>query len=179
LSENSSPGTESSARNLAQAAIQPAAVALDLLGSVTSMTMELLLNLLWLLIAVALVCVWRTQWSHQRRGSGRRYLQEWSAVSLALVLLFFAVSMSDDMHSEIVALEESSANKRDQIHASAAHSLMQPGRGVRQAHGAVSPRALSPARFDTLATVVVPEPAFGTLASYGLKPNRAPPVSFS
>src|ERR1700728_2396958 len=107
------------------------------------MTMELLLNLLWLLIAVALVCVWRTQWSNQRPGTDRRHLQEWSAVSLALVLLFFAVSMSDDMHSEIVALEECSANKRDQVQASAAQPLMQSARGLRQAHWAVSPRALS------------------------------------
>jgi len=143
------------------------------------MTMELLLNLLWLLIAVALVCVWRTQWSNQRRGTERRQLQEWSAVSLALVLLFFAVSMSDDMHSEIVALEESSASKRDQIHLSAAHSLMQPARGVRQAHWAVGPRALGPGRVDTVGTIVVSESVFGTLASYGLKPNRAPPVSLS
>ncbi len=141
--------------------------------------MELLLNLLWLLIAVAVVCVWRTQSSNQRRGRDRHYLQEWSAVSLALVLLFFAVSMSDDIHSQIVALEESSANKRDQIHASVAHSWMQPARGVRQAHWAVSPRALSPGHFDTVSTVAVSEPAFGTLASYGLKPNRAPPVSLS
>ena len=153
--------------------------ALDFEFSVTSMTMELLLNLLWLLIAVALVCVWRTLWSHQRRGTERRQLQEWSAVSLALVLLFFAVSMSDDMHSEIVALEESSANKRDQIHLSAAHPLMQPARGVRQAHWALPLRALGPGGFDTVGTVVVSESAFGTPTSYGLKPNRAPPVPLS
>jgi hypothetical protein len=143
------------------------------------MTMELLLNLIWLLIAVALLCVWRTQWSHQRRGSDRRHLQEWSAVSLALVLLFFAVSMSDDMHSEIVALEESSANRRDQMHSSAAHPLMQPAPGVRQTLGAPSPRALPAGRFDTFGTVVVSEPALGTLACYGMKPSRAPPVSLS
>src|SRR6202034_1679639 len=113
------------------------------------MTMELLLNLLLLLVAAALVCVWRTQWVNQRRGTDRRYLQECSAVSLALVLLFFAVSMSDDMHSEIVALEDCSANKRDQIQAYAAHPLMQPARWVHQAHWAVSPRALSSGRFET------------------------------
>jgi hypothetical protein len=141
--------------------------------------MELLLNLLWLVIAVALVCVWRVQWSNQRRGSDRRNLQEWSAVSLALVLLFFAVSMSDDMHSEIVALEESSANKRDQIHASIEHLSTPPAQGVRQAYGAVSPRTVSPGRFGTLRTVVVPERVFGTPGSYRLKPNRAPPVSLS
>ena len=143
------------------------------------MTMELLLNLLWLLIAIALLCVWRTQWSNQRRGTDRRHLQEWSAVSLALVLLFFAVSMSDDMHSEIVALEEFSANKRHQIHASAAHPLMQPVQGVRQAQWAAPPRALSSGRFDKFGAVVVSEPFFGILASYGLKPNRAPPDSLS
>jgi hypothetical protein len=143
------------------------------------MTMELFLNLLWLLIAVALVSVWRTQWANQRRGTNRRYLLEWSAVSLALVLLFFAVSMSDDLHPEIVALEDCSANKRDQSHASALHVWMQPAQGVHQAPGAVSAQAVSPDRFDVVGAVVVSEPTFGTRAPRGLKPNRAPPVSVS
>jgi hypothetical protein len=141
--------------------------------------MELLLNLLWLFVALALVCVWRTHWSNQRRRSDCRSLQEWSAVSLALVLLFFAVSMSDDMHSEIVALEEFSTNKSDQIQLSAAHPLPAPAQGLGQAHWAVSTRALDPGRFDAVATVVVSEPDSGTPIACGLKPDRAPPVCLS
>ncbi|MGB9070830.1 MAG: hypothetical protein WCC21_19865 [Candidatus Acidiferrales bacterium] len=168
-----------SARKLAWTATRGVAGELDLQGSVTSMTMELLLNLLWLLIAIALLCVWRTQWRTQRRGRDRRHLQEWSAVSLALVLLFFAVSMSDDLHSEIVALEESSASKRDSIHLSAAHPSVEPSRGHRQAHSPVSPRALGPGQFEPVGTVVVSQPAFQSPASYGRKPNRGPPVFLS
>jgi hypothetical protein len=168
-----------SARKLVRAAIRGVAGELDLQGSVTSMTMELLLNLLWLLIAIALLCVWRTQWRTERRGNDRRHLQEWSAVSLALVLLFFAVSMSDDLHSEIVALEESSASKRDPIHLAAAHPLVEPARGHRPAHWPVSPQVLPPGWFNPAGTVVVSQPAFPSPPSYGRKPNRGPPVSLS
>jgi hypothetical protein len=83
--------------------------------------MELLLNLLWLLVAVTLLGTWRTQWIHQRRRTIRHCLQEWSAVSLALVLLFFAVSMTDDLHSEIVALEDCSAGRRDPVWTGCVH----------------------------------------------------------
>ncbi len=89
--------------------------------------MELLLNIVWMLIAVGLIGIWRTRWIHQRRDFSRRSLQEWSAVSLALVLLFFAVSMTDDMHAEIVALEECSATRRDLVCLPGAHALPQSG----------------------------------------------------
>jgi len=91
------------------------------------MTTEVLLNLVWLLIAVGLVGTWRLRWVHQRRRNSAFRVHEWSAVALTLVLLFFAVSMSDDMHAEIVALEECSANRRDQVYLCAAH------------HSAISP----------------------------------------
>jgi hypothetical protein len=143
------------------------------------MTMELLLNLLWLLIAVSLVCVWRTQWINQRRGTERRHLQEWSAVSLALVLLFFAVSMSDDLHSEIVALEECSANKRDQMHGAAGHDIARPAKDHHQAVWYVRSRPTWPRFVSAFGAVRFSEPSSGTLLSLGLRPNRAPPVPLS
>jgi hypothetical protein len=101
--------------------------------------MELLLNIVGMLIALGLLGTWRTRWVHQRRGSSRRSLQEWSAVSLALVLLFFAVSMTDDMHSEIVALEECSTSKRDFACSAAPHALPQSGTALHASSWAIVP----------------------------------------
>jgi hypothetical protein len=100
---------------------------------------ELLLNIVWMLIAVGLLVVWRTRWVHQRRRSSRHSLQEWSAVSLALVLLFFAVSMTDDMHSEIVVLEECSASKRDFFSLTSAHGMPQPATALHASSLALVP----------------------------------------
>jgi hypothetical protein len=87
----------------------------------SGMTTEVLLNLVWLLIAVGLFGAWRLRWVHQLRHNSPHRIHEWSAIALALALLFFAVSISDDMHAEIVALEECSANRRDHAHLSSAH----------------------------------------------------------
>src|SRR5271170_4210539 len=101
--------------------------------------MELLLNILGMLIAAGLLAIWRMRWVYQRRDSSRRSLQEWSAVSLALVLLFFAVSMTDDMHSEIVALEECSTSKRDFVHALGAHAAPDSGTALHAPYWAIAP----------------------------------------
>src|ERR1700733_3041777 len=101
--------------------------------------MELFLNLLWMLIAVGLLGAWRTRWVHQRHRATRHSLQEWSALSIALVLLFFAVSMTDDMHSEIVALEECSTSKRELVCSPGAHSLPQSGAALHTPSWVIAP----------------------------------------
>jgi hypothetical protein len=180
--EDGSDWTAASAALLSERATEGPAGAPKLQDRTTSMSIELILNLLWLLVAVALVCVWRTQWISQRWGreaTGRRHLQEWSAVSLALVLLFFAVSMSDDMHASIVALEDCSASKRNPMQVTAAHRLTEP----------------APAQHRAVWAACVPVPWLGPMSLLGglasreswpaahrsirLKPNRAPPVSLS
>jgi hypothetical protein len=138
--------------------------------------MELFLNLLWLLIAAVLLCTWRTQWIHERRGGMRHRVREWSAVSVALVLLFFAVSMSDDMHAQIVALEESSANKRDQLHMSGPHSLPEPGT-ARHTAALAAPRPMPKVHFearsgDLLSTGLL----FASRLAGDAGSSRAPPV---
>ena len=145
------------------------------------MTMELILNLVWLFIATALICVWRTQWIHQgisrEPGRGHGRVQQWSAVSLALVLLFFAVSMSDDIHSEIAALEELSANRRNHVHAAVAHPAAEPMSAVHPAFWAVT--LMSPS-FGVAHAIGVVQPASWTPASLtclGRKLDRAPPVA--
>lgn len=139
--------------------------------------MELILNLVWLFIAIALVCVWRILWIHQRQGRARGRVQEWSAVSLALVLLFFAVSMSDDLHSEIVALEDFSANKRDHMHAAVSDPSADSASVPHPLFGAVAGDRPSARGAYAVGTVESARLVSEFHISLGLKPNRAPPVT--
>jgi hypothetical protein len=74
--------------------------------------MELFLNILWVVIAVACLCVWRTCWAGQPREREHASWRQWTAFVCALVLLFFMVSLTDDLHSELVVFEECSAGRR-------------------------------------------------------------------
>jgi len=87
--------------------------------------MELFLNIVWVLVAAGIVGTWRTRWVHERERTLRHALREWAAVSVALVLLFFAVSMSDDLHAQVLLSEEWSTNRRSSISASSTHPLQQ------------------------------------------------------
>lgn len=63
--------------------------------------MELLLNILWMLIALGALGVWQFCWARQKQGQRRKPVQEWTAFVCALVFLFFAVSLTDDLHSNL------------------------------------------------------------------------------
>jgi hypothetical protein len=74
--------------------------------------MELFLNILWVVIAAAALCVWRTRWTHEPRDREHEPWRQWTTLVCALVLLFFIVSLTDDLHSELVIFEECSAGRR-------------------------------------------------------------------
>jgi hypothetical protein len=76
--------------------------------------MELFLNFLWAMIALAALGTWRACWMHERRER-RDPVREWAAVVCALVLLFFAVSLSDDLHSGLALPDESAASRRHSL----------------------------------------------------------------
>lgn len=70
--------------------------------------MELILNLGWLLLAVAGCHLW---WPRQRRAgaeSARRF-SGLVALGCALVVLFPVISVTDDLHAEQAVMEDSSA----------------------------------------------------------------------
>jgi hypothetical protein len=73
--------------------------------------MELLLNLVWLLLALPAYWLWR-------RGTGARLahritaLQFLLALACALVLLFPVISATDDLHAMRAEMEESASSKR-------------------------------------------------------------------
>ncbi len=74
--------------------------------------MELGLNLLWLLLAMASVAIWRRQRSRSLR---RQQLLGWRgliAIGCVLVLLFPVISITDDLHAEQAMIEDSNPVKR-------------------------------------------------------------------
>jgi hypothetical protein len=139
--------------------------------------MELLLNLFWMVIAVSLIGMWRARWVHQRRRTLRHSIREWSAVSVALVLLFFAVSMSDDLHSEIVALVESSSTKRNPIWSPGAIPLPRLGAPPHAPVAAVVPRASAVVSWNSVEKVSLVGRRSDFLPVEGRHSGRAPPVS--
>ena len=94
--------------------------------------MESFLNILWLLIAVASFGVWQLCLVRQKRPEQREPLKEWTAVVCMLVFLFFAVSLTDDLHSDLIVLDECSAGRRTCV---LAHAC---GHSVKFTHGEVS-----------------------------------------
>ncbi len=71
--------------------------------------MEVLLNTIWLLVAVGAFLIWRPmkiRGTPTDRGLGNSF--GIVALACALVLLFPVVSLTDDLHAEQVALEGSS-----------------------------------------------------------------------
>jgi hypothetical protein len=92
--------------------------------------MELLLNLLWLLLALPAYWLW--QRSADARGVRRvSSLQCLLALGCAVVLLFPVISATDDLHAMRSEMEESSSSKRAVRQAgsdrtSPAHRLQSP-----------------------------------------------------
>ena len=74
--------------------------------------MESFLNILWVVLALCSLCLWRMRWAHQARESHHAAWRQWTAFVCALILLFFMVSLTDDLHSDLVMYEESSASRR-------------------------------------------------------------------
>lgn len=74
--------------------------------------MEQLLNLLWVSLAIVVVCIWlwhRKHATHSRNDA--RLIWQLLALSIILLLLFFAISITDDLHWTAIATEAEGARK--------------------------------------------------------------------
>lgn len=136
--------------------------------------MELFLNLLWVLIAASAIGVWRICWRRQKPRSRRDSLREWPAMGCALVLLFFAVSLTDDLYAAAMFLDECSASRR---HSICSHHSEQSRQIVKETGPAILPRIASVESPLTYLCGI-------NLSSYrvkslvqGLSEGRAPPAS--
>lgn len=74
--------------------------------------MELLLNLLWLMLAVPAIWLWRRDPAYARSSRRLGHLRPMVLLACLLVLLFPVVSATDDLHAMRPEMEESSLSKR-------------------------------------------------------------------
>jgi len=133
--------------------------------------MESLLNCLWVLIAASVLGVWRFCWVRERCVSRRHALEEWTAFACGLILLFFAVSLTDDLHSDFVSSGRRHATVCDNVRL----PLDRP-KILSAANAAILPRLYSSNPLGVIEAVVPTE----TLANFVLDSvspsERAPPA---
>jgi hypothetical protein len=139
--------------------------------------MELFLNFLWVLIALGALVVWRASWARQARLANCDWLQEWTAFACALVFLFYAVSLSDDLHSDLVLFDEGSGGRRSLTVWTCARQSPGDAKVVPSSGAAILPRV---PLFDPLRVVASITPFTRGLSSplpNDLSSGRAPPAS--
>jgi hypothetical protein len=84
--------------------------------------MELVLNILWVLIALASFGLWRTVWRRQPRHAHHGPLEEWTAFACVLIFLFFAVSLSDDLHASAILADDCGGRRHALVLSCATHA---------------------------------------------------------
>lgn len=136
--------------------------------------MELFLNLLWLLIAVSAFGVWHAHPSGGGCAPGNERRRGWIALACSLVLLFFVISMTDDLHSEVMLVEDATTSRRhvSDLHACPHH--VASARAVHHRAAAVVSQSLFVRPF-TLLGFVASAPLPATLSRVSASPGRAPP----
>lgn len=77
--------------------------------------MELFLNLLWTLIALAALVVWRCEWKRQACCAPHKAWQQWTAFACTLVFLFFAVSLSDDLRAATILADDCALGRQHSV----------------------------------------------------------------
>lgn len=73
--------------------------------------METTLNLIWLLVTIAAIWLWRFRWSVSRENRRHTLRMESVAMVCVLALLFPVISLTDDLHPETVAVDAASGKR--------------------------------------------------------------------
>jgi hypothetical protein len=136
--------------------------------------MEIFLNLLWVAIALALLSWWRFSWAVQPREYKHAAWRQWAAVVCALIFLFFMVSLTDDLHSDLMIFEECSAGRRHVACLHGSHHL--PPQHARGPVSAILGSSNSIRVMFLLGPVVPERRAASSDFAPSLNSGRAPPV---
>jgi hypothetical protein len=139
--------------------------------------MESFLNILWVLIALCALWVWRVHWVRQERAERRNPVQEWTAFLCGLVLLFFAVSLTDDLHSEIVLFDECASGRRHSAVCSCAHPAPHGAKAPSASGPAIVPAVSAIQQFRVIARISAIRQDLMSRVSYSFSSGRAPPIS--
>jgi hypothetical protein len=140
--------------------------------------MELFLNVLWLLVALNILLVWRGYWIRQRPNAHRDPLAEWAAVGCVLVILFFAISLTDDLHQAVFLFDEVSTGRRHSSVLVSARDSSRSPRIAAESGAPVLPRQASDRHLIPIARVLVSFDISGSPLQYDVSTARAPPAFF-
>jgi hypothetical protein len=138
--------------------------------------MELVLNVLWALLALGILGVWRLRWVPQRQQSQRNSFAEWTALGCVLVLLFFAVSVTDDLHPEIALLVDRTASRRHAIVRSPGHNSVHAKRVISASNSAILQGFAPLESLGLIGRIGLSVNASPSLLEYGQFDGRAPPT---
>jgi hypothetical protein len=142
----------------------------------TAMTMETALNLVWLGVTLAVLGLWRFRWAGSRRKPGHDVRLEAVAMICILALLFPVISLTDDLHPEVVPVEAASSKRSlCLLTASSAHAGSQVSSSSPQPFVFLNLRQ-SPAPIElAFAGYLSDFQAAQRLSADGSRPGRAPP----
>ena len=73
--------------------------------------METFLNLVWFGVTLAALWLWRFRWTASRRSQRRDTWQEAVAIVCVLALLFPVISLTDDLHPEVMPADSISSKR--------------------------------------------------------------------
>jgi hypothetical protein len=73
--------------------------------------METILNLVWVGVALVSIALWFLRWSLCTRKPAARIRAEIIAMGCAILLLFPVISLTDDLHPEILAVDAVSGKR--------------------------------------------------------------------
>lgn len=73
--------------------------------------METILNLVWLAVTLAALWLWLFRWKGARRKPGHDVRLEAVAMVCILALLFPVISLTDDLHPEVIPVDAASSKR--------------------------------------------------------------------
>jgi hypothetical protein len=141
--------------------------------------METILNLVWLAITLGIAAVWSLRWLPARRHPRRRAVRDAVALGCALALLFPAISLTDDLHPAIVAVDAASGKRNAcQFVAQLAHARTASGRALTNpAAAVVLPRGFTGCEFASSDLVTAADELNASSHSTHSS-GRSPPAAF-
>jgi hypothetical protein len=124
--------------------------------------METVLNLIWLAITLAGVWLWWFRWFKSRGNQRGRIYPETVAVVCLIALLFPVISLTDDLHPEIMVAECASAKRNFCL--LVAGPRISNAAAARQVHATAALVALRVAQIDFNATSLFLSPGILRMA---------------
>lgn len=106
--------------------------------------MELFLNIFWVLIALCMLGGWCISCACHKARTPRKLLQEGIALACALVFVFFAVSLSDDLQAAAGAIlsDDFATGRRHSLVWDCSHSAHQNAERPQVPSAAAPPQLL-------------------------------------